>query len=475
MAGSQEAKPIPKRRTRKELEADELKKLRKPEKFTDAKVRALKARPDQRYRKRDTGGSNLFIVVSSRGKDWWWRGSVSNTDVMHKLGTFAPHLTEAEGHMSLNRAREASIRCSELAKTGRNPNDIKAAKAEQLEQERRDKASRKTFEELAVEHDAVLASKGRSEKTRLEYRRYFHNHMMSDDPKRTNWTGIAVADITKRDVEKALDKFRRRGSVHSAEHCRRALSSLFNYAVRRNYLSASPVPRQEVQTKVRDRVLLEHFMVDEDTDKIDASELLRVWHAAGELGVFHSTFVRLLIVLGCRRGELAQARWSEISLDDRQWVIPAERMKAGRAHRIWLSDLALELLDQLPRLSTSDLVFPARARNGDAEELQPMSGFNSMKRKLDAAIEKDGPMPAWRLHDLRRTFATGVVNLGTLEVVADMMLAHTPATRTGSSRSYLHSRYPAEMVAGWRQWSDFLKTQLGQRRPSNVVPLHSPS
>ncbi len=69
--------------------------------------------------------------------------------------------------------------------------------------------------------------------------------------------------------------------------------------------------------------------------------------------------LEVLILTACRSGEVRGARWAEIDLDNKLWVIPEARMKAGKEHRIPLSDRVVEIIKALPRLVDNDLVFPA--------------------------------------------------------------------------------------------------------------------
>ena len=82
------------------------------------------------------------------------------------------------------------------------------------------------------------------------------------------------------------------------------------------------------------------------------------------------------ILTATRSGEVRGARWSEIDLEARVWTIPARRMKAGREHRVPLSDRAVEILDKLDEMRVSDFVFPGRHRQ------EPLSA-SAMEKVLD--------------------------------------------------------------------------------------------
>lgn len=73
--------------------------------------------------------------------------------------------------------------------------------------------------------------------------------------------------------------------------------------------------------------------------------------------------LEFLILTACRSGEVRLARWQEINLDKRLWIIPPERMKMSREHRVPLSAQALAILNNLPRIEGTDLVFPSNRTN----------------------------------------------------------------------------------------------------------------
>ena len=93
-------------------------------------------------------------------------------------------------------------------------------------------------------------------------------------------------------------------------------------------------------------------------------------------------------------------RWQDVDLDRRLWTIPANMNKAGRIHEVPLSDLALEILSTLPR--DGELV----CRPG---ETKPIRSFSS---KIKLRIDRQSEVTGWRLHDLRRTAASGMARLG---------------------------------------------------------------
>src|SRR5262249_37084871 len=121
------------------------------------------------------------------------------------------------------------------------------------------------------------------------------------------------------------------------------------------------------------------------------SELAAVWRACpdGDYG----TIVRLLMLRGGRKTEIAALRWSEINLDEALIVLPAARTKGRRPHEIPLSAPAAAILKARTRDNGRDYVF-GRGNGG-------FSGWSRAKQDLDARIAP--PIPEWHLHDLRRS------------------------------------------------------------------------
>ena len=140
---------------------------------------------------------------------------------------------------------------------------------------------------------------------------------------------------------------------------------LFNWAVENDLIVSSPVaglkaPHAETS---RDRVLSD-------------DELRRVWQAAEGLGPLNGDMVRLLVLTGQRRGEVAGMQWGELDLEKRLWTLPRERVKNDRRHEVPLSPQAAAIISALPRISDR-FVFSPNAES-------PLNGFGKNKDRLDA-------------------------------------------------------------------------------------------
>jgi integrase len=151
-------------------------------------------------------------------------------------------------------------------------------------------------------------------------------------------------------------------------------------------------------------------------------------------------------------------RWPDIDEGERIWTLQSEMTKAGRAHVVPLSPIAMEILAGCPRIGT--YVFTTR---GD----RPISGYSKAKRELDELIAKAGELPAWTIHDLRRTVGTGLGRLGISRFVITRMLNHADSSVTGI---YDRHEYLAEKRHALEAWGKCLESLIAPPA-DNVVRI----
>lgn len=173
------------------------------------------------------------------------------------------------------------------------------------------------------------------------------------------------------------------------------------------------------------------------------------------MGYPYGPIVHLLILTLQRRGEICGMRHSELTANLALLKLPPERTKNGQAHDVPLLPRARALLQTLPRFD-SDFVFPAR---GKLE--RPFSGYSPAKRALDALCAID----AWTLHDLRRTGATGLGNLGVAPHIIERILNHSSESFDGVSGLYNRAKYIPQMREALALWAAHVK---------RVVKAHPP-
>lgn len=243
-----------------------------------------------------------------------------------------------------------------------------------------------------------------------------------------------IRDIKRHDILELMDGAIERGATYQANRIHSNLRKLFNWCLERDIVDVSPVmgTKPPTREKARDRVLTD--------DEIQS--VLRV--CAKEAYPFRQ-FVPLLLATAQRRGEVSQMKWSQIDLDAKQWVIPAEMSKNGKPHVVPLNDFALRLLAEVPGFADCDWVFTTTRRS-------PISGFSKALRHIHAQSETSD----WRFHDLRRTAASGMARLRVAPHVVEKVLNHISGTISGVAAVYNRYGYDAERREALDEWGSFL-------------------
>ena len=169
--------------------------------------------------------------------------------------------------------------------------------------------------------------------------------------------------------------------------------------------------------------------------------------------------VRLLILTGQRRDEIAGARWAEIAPDLSVLTVAPSRMKAKIANAVPMTGAAVAILRALPRFTAGDFVFSGQTG------AQPFSGFSKAKARLDKAI---GDIAPYTLHDLRRTVRTRLAELGVTPFIGELVLAHT---QKGVHGIYDTHRYSAEKRDALERWEARLLSLVAPEPEPNVIKM----
>jgi len=167
------------------------------------------------------------------------------------------------------------------------------------------------------------------------------------------------------------------------------------------------------------------------------TELAEIWRACRDDD--YGRIVKLLMLTGQRRDEVGGMRWAEINKGEKVWTIPATRTKNHREHIVPLTDAALALVTSSPP-RREYLFGDGPRRIGDNGS--GYSGWSKSKYALDQRLA----LPAWRLHDLRRTAATVMADkLGVLPHIIEAVLNHVSGHRAGVAGVYNRAKYEGEM------------------------------
>lgn len=218
-------------------------------------------------------------------------------------------------------------------------------------------------------------------------------------------------------------------------------SRLFSWAVEKGDIDRSPFDSLKAPSSIasRDRVLADE-------------ELRQIWLSSGDLGYPFGPMVRLLMLTGQRRGEVAELNWAELDQRAREWTIPAERAKNKLAHIVPLSYPVISLLDDLAAANEwpkSGLVLTTNGKAG-------ASGYSRAKERLDRLLRtanSGGSLTPWRLHDLRRTLATGFQRLGIRFEVTEAVLNHISGARSGVAGIYQRHSWREEKQEALQRWA----------------------
>jgi integrase len=193
-------------------------------------------------------------------------------------------------------------------------------------------------------------------------------------------------------------------------------------------------------------------------------ELAEIWHAAGD-GAY-GRLIKLLMLSGCRRDEIASLYWDEIDLDDALVTLPGERTKNGYPHEISVTRPMRTIFEAQRRDSDGngrDLVF-GRGAGG----FQDFSGSKSeLDQRIAAAREARGlgPMAPWTPHDFRRSLSTTMhEDLGTPPHVVEAVLGHAGGHRAGVAGVYNKSLYRTDKRAALERWNAVLMAAVNGRK-----------
>jgi integrase len=274
---------------------------------------------------------------------------------------------------------------------------------------------------------------------------------------------LELAKIERRHIAARLvDTEQNRGAV-TANRLRASLSKFFAWGIGEGLLDSNPVSGTNRNEEVtRDRVL-------------SPAELRAIWLALPDND--YGSVVKLLMLTGQRASEIADLRWPEI-VDFRpsqagivgdEIRLPGERTKNHRAHTVPLTKAALKILEAVP---------PRTKPNGTPRELVfgsgegGFSGWSKAKDQLDERIaEMTGePVVPFRIHDLRRSFATHAAEIGIQPHIIEAILNHVSGSKAGVAGIYNRALYEADKRIAMDRWADQLLAWV-EERESNVTPL----
>jgi integrase len=374
-------------------------------------------------------GGNLYLIVSETGSRKWvlrftWRGRPKEMG----LGSAAS--------VPLADAREKAASARRKIAQGLNPID-----------ERKRTGGIATFGEVADDVREALSAGFRNEKHKAQWKSSLETYagplrgkpvdlIATDDVLavlKPIWTTKAVtASRVRGRIEKVLDAAKAKG-FRAGENPARWRGHLDHLLPRPSKLERS------------------HHAAMPYEDVAAFTAKLRKREATSALAL------EFCILTAARSGEILGMQWSEIDLDNKIWTVPANRMKAGRVHRIPLSSRAVAILRRLEKMKAGEFVFPGQARN------KPLSNKAMLRRmKVEDAT----------VHGFRSSFRDWAGNVSSFpREVVETALAHV----IGDKAEQAYRRSDAlekrrKLMEAWAQYCEPTRSanvaSLGRRRPS---------
>lgn len=379
------------------------------------------------------------------------------------------------GSLTPEQARKRAKELAALVESGIDPRERELAEMVAKDEATRRAAEKVRLEgELAFERVAALwldhyeNEKERRPSSIRMAKMIVNNHLQPA------LVGIPMPHIGRAELQPILDAIpvKQRGM-------RRAVfayaSVLFGWAHKRGDIGENPLAGmvKPEAPKARDRVL---------TD----SELAEVWNACDSVGAPFGPFYHMLILTGQRRSEVAAMGWEELDRATAVWTIPADRAKNGVAHIVPLSMAVIAKLDGLAGTPTShdveseDVTWPKKGYVFTTTGKTPISGLTKAKRALDSQVAKarkgdqieDAPaISPWRIHDLRRTMATGFQRLGIRFEVTEAVLNHISGAKGGVAGIYQRHDWGPEKRSALDAWAKHVAAIVAPADQDNVVSL----
>ena len=386
--------------------------------LTDAKIKALRAR-EKAYRVADRDGLHVLVTPSGT-KSFKYSYKIADRQETVTFGQY-PVLTLAE-------AREKLLGAKRLLAEGKSPAREKKAKSIEKKAESTIETAIREWIDAAQMADSTRRA-----------RKYTIQNVII--PKLGK---LKLSELTDLDIRRAIDPIKQSAPA-TALSARDILSSLFLWLNETKGLRLDNPARYVKPSSI-------HVFKSRDRN-LSAAEIRNFYAALGYTPIAsqNKAFLKLLLLTAARKGELVGAKWDEVDFEGGKWTIPAERMKGGLAHIVYLSHQAIDLFVGLQLLGdgASEFVFPGR--NDMTVSIVPQSP-NKWINDARRAAEKQGVKIApFTPHDFRRTFSTFANEEGFRPDIIERCLAHE---RHDIRAVYNRAEYATERKELMQWWAD---------------------
>lgn len=250
-----------------------------------------------------------------------------------------------------------------------------------------------------------------------------------------------MIDVKRRDIDLLLDGITDRGAPVVRNRVYSSMHLMFKTALKKGVIKINPCTDFDKEPeKKRERVLLDE-------------EIKLLWNALDinnkAVGIYRVTKLALQMVLvtGQRPGEICGMTWEELDLEKKAWVIPAARMKAKVVHRVPLTILALDVIEQA-RAYSGDGAYVFSGVHGNDKSLTSGSLPKAMLRHWEKEI---GLPEAATPHDMRRTVRTRLAEMGVEDIIAERVLAHKPQGIAAVYNLYAYDKEKRHALELWER------------------------
>jgi integrase len=376
----------------------------------------------------DMRGLQLFVTPTG-SKVWRFRFKIDGATRYLPIGSY-PAVSLADAHRKVQEHRR-SITIG---------NDPSAARQATISKNKAAPTVQDIFEDFRDHH---LRPK---RKRPGDAEAIIQNHVLS------TWGAVKAKDINRRTIIQHVRGIAEKRGPRIAEVTKGLIILMFNHAVDSGLLDQTPASRLPVvgsRGAQRERTLTDDE-VQQFWARLEEAKATPAVRAA----------LRLLLLTGQRRQEVALAQWADIDLDEATWTIPAENSKNGKVHVVPLSDMALDVLDDLAKArrrkhkdgteTVSAYLVPS-TRIAD-QPVEPLAITRVLARGRDHFA-----MPAFTVHDLRRTCASGLAALGVSRFVVARVLNHSDDSVTAR---YDRHDYLEEKRDALNKWAVHVKAAI---------------
>lgn len=392
-------------------------------KLTDVLIQKRKAPTTGREEIFDSQVQGFGVRIGQRDRAFFFIRRVNGKKIRFSLGQY-PAVT-------LTKARSQALDILNKIKNGENPHEDTRRRKQIVSDE-----AENTFGKIAARFLHEYA-KGKKKPLRQQTVKGYTWALTGETS--TAWHKRTLASITDRDIIKIVDAYEAKKQFASARLFRAYVHRFFRWAVEKRLIEKNPassIPLASAPSDFnRERVLT-------------VTELGQVLDAADKLENPARVFVKLLIICGQRRGETSFMKWSDLRLDGNMptWSIPAENTKNHLPHDVPLPHEAITILLSLPKLG--EFVFTSDGQT-------PISGFSKIKTKIDRHLRENN-IPHWTMHDLRRSCATGMADLGIGPHIVEAVLNHVSGAKSGVAGRYNLSKYDDERRKALTIWAAYV-------------------